>query len=142
MNRLTAPRAEPRVANEQQGLPREPHKADLAQQQRFEQALRLESAQQKRARDHKALTGNPIGKRDEHRRTKPDVPLASNKAADKEKDLAERRLTRPAPRSKNQHDKQEGHERQESQTLPATLPLIREGMQAPTLPQDQEQQAA
>lgn len=142
MNRLTAPRAEPRVADEQQGLPREPHKADLAQQQRFEQALRLESAQQKRARDHKALTGNPIGKRDEHRRTKPDVPLADNKVADKEKELVERRLTRPAPRSKNQHDKQEGHERQESQTLPATLPLIREGMQAPTLQQDHEQQAA
>lgn len=142
MNRLTAPRAEPRVADEQQGLPREPHKADLAQQQRFEQALRLESAQQKRTRDHKALTGNPIGKRDEHRRAKPDAPLASNKVADKEKELVERRLTRPAPRSKNQHDKQEGHERQESQTLPATLPLIREGMQAPTLQQDHEQQAA
>ncbi|WAG07157.1 type III secretion system needle length determinant [Aeromonas jandaei] len=142
MNRLTAPRAEPRVADEQQGLAREPHKADLAQQQRFEQALRLESAQQKRARDHKALTGNPIGKRDEHRRTKPDAPLAGNKVADKEKELVERRLTRPAPRSKNQHDKQEGNERQESQTLPATLPLIREGMQAPTLQQDHEQQAA
>ncbi|QTL94460.1 type III secretion system needle length determinant [Aeromonas jandaei] len=138
MNRLTAPRAEPRVADEQQGLPREPLKADLAQQQRFEQAMRLESVQQKRARDHKALTGNPIGKRDEHRRTKPDAPLAGNKAADKEKELAERRLTRPAPRSKTQHDKLEGHERQESQTLPATLPLIREGMQAPTAQQGRE----
>lgn len=138
MNRLTAPRAEPRVADEQQGLPREPHKADLAQQQRFEHALRLESAQQKRARDHKTLTGNPVGKRDEHRRAKPDAPLAGNKVADKEKELVERRLTRPAPRSKNQHDKQEGHERQESQTLPATLPLIREGMQAPTAQQGRE----
>ncbi|WP_205647139.1 type III secretion system needle length determinant [Aeromonas jandaei] len=138
MNRLTAPRAEPRVADEQQGLPREPLKADLAQQQRFEQALRLESAQQKRARDHKALTGNPIGKRDEHRRTKPDVPLASNKAADKEKELAERKLTRPAPRSKTQHDKPEGNDRQESQPLPATLPQIREGMQAPTAQQGRE----
>lgn len=143
MNRLTAPRAEPRVADEQQGLPREPHKADLAQQQRFEQALRLESAQQKRARDHKALTGNPIGKRDEHRRAKPDTPLAGNKVADnKEKELAERKLTRPAPRSKNQHDKPEGNDRQESQPLPATLSLIREDMQAPTLQQDHEQQAA
>lgn len=142
MNRLTAPRAEPRVADEQQGLPREPLKADQAQQQRFEQALRLESAQQKRARDHKALTGNPIGKRDEHRRTKPDAPLAGNKVADKEKELAERKLTRPAPRSKNQHDKPEGHDRQESQPLPATLPQIREGMQASTLQQDHEQQAA
>ncbi|WP_239693793.1 type III secretion system needle length determinant [Aeromonas sp. SCS5] len=138
MNRLTAPRAEPRVADEQQGLPREPHKADLAQQQRFEQALRLESAQQKRARDHKALTGNPIGKRDEHRRTKPDAPLASNKVADKEKELAERRLTRPAPRSKNQHDKPEGNDRQELQPLPAILPQIREGMQAPTAQQGRE----
>ncbi|MCF7718212.1 type III secretion system needle length determinant [Aeromonas jandaei] len=138
MNRLTAPRAEPRVADEQQGLPREPHKADLAQQQRFEQALRLESAQQKRARDHKALTGNPIGKRDEHRRAKPDAPLAGNKVADKEKELAERRLTRPAPRSKTQHDKPEGNDRQESQTLPATLPQIREGMQASTAQQGRE----
>ncbi|MBL0665444.1 type III secretion system needle length determinant [Aeromonas jandaei] len=138
MNRLTAPRAEPRVADEQQGLPREPHKADLAQQQRFEQALRLESAQQKRARDHKALTGNPIGKRDEHRRTKPDAPLAGNKVADKEKELAERRLTRPAPRSKNQHDKPEGNDRQELQPLPAILPQIREGMQAPTAQQGRE----
>lgn len=142
MNRLTAPRAEHRVADEQQGLPREPLKADLAQQQRFEQALRLESAQQKRARDHKALTGNPIGKRDEHRRTKPDAPLAGNKVADKEKELAERRLTRPAPRSKTQHDKPEGNERQELQPLPATLPQIREDMQASTLQQDHEQQAA
>ncbi|MGL6334824.1 type III secretion system needle length determinant [Aeromonas jandaei] len=138
MNRLTAPRAEPRVADEQQGLPHEPHKADLAQQQRFEQALRLESAQQKRARDHKALTGNPIGKRDEHRRTKPDAPLAGNKVADKEKELAERRLTHPAPRSKTQHDKQEGNDRQESQPLPAILPQIREGMQAPTSQQGRE----
>ncbi|MGY3921962.1 type III secretion system needle length determinant [Aeromonas jandaei] len=138
MNRLTVPRAEPRVADEQQGLPREPHKADLAQQQRFEQALRLESAQQKRARDHKALTGNPIGKRDEHRRTKQDVPLASNKAADKEKELAERKLTHPAPRSKTQHDKQEGNDRQELQPLPATLPQIREDMQAPTAQQGRE----
>ncbi|MFB2828340.1 type III secretion system needle length determinant [Aeromonas jandaei] len=138
MNRLTAPRAEPRVADEQQGLPREPLKADLAQQQRFEQALRLESAQQKRARDHTALTGNPIGKRDEHRRTKPDAPLAGNKVADKEKELAERRLTRPAPRSKAQHDKQEGNDRQESQTLPVTSPQIREGMQAPTAQQGRE----
>ncbi|MGY3860386.1 type III secretion system needle length determinant [Aeromonas lacus] len=142
MNRLTAPRAEPRVADEQQGLPREPLKTDLAQQQRFEQALRLESAQQKRARDHKALTGNPIGKRDEHRRAKPDAPLANNKVADKEKELAERRLTRPAPRSKAQHDKPEGNDRQESQTLPVTLPQIREGMQAPTAQQDHEQQMA
>ncbi|MGL4764549.1 MAG: type III secretion system needle length determinant [Aeromonas sp.] len=142
MNRLTAPRAEPRVADEQQGLPREPHKADLAQLQRFEQALRLESAQQKRARDHKALTGNPIGKRDEHSGAKPDTPLAGNKVADKEKELAERRLTRPAPRSKNQHDKPEGNDRQELQPLPAILPQTREGMQASTLQQDHEQQAA
>ncbi|WP_421247942.1 type III secretion system needle length determinant [Aeromonas jandaei] len=138
MNRLTAPRAEPRVADEQQGLPREPHKADLAQQQRFEQALRPESAQQKRARDHKALTGNPIGKRDELRRTKPDAPLAGNKVADKEKELAERRLTRPAPRSKTQHDKPEGNDRQESQPLPATLPQIRENLQASTAEQGRE----
>ncbi|WP_236663620.1 type III secretion system needle length determinant [Aeromonas jandaei] len=138
MNQLTAPRAEPRVADEQQGLPREPHKADLAQQQRFEQALRPESAQQKRARDHKALTGNPIGKRDELRRTKPDAPLAGNKVADKEKELAERRLTRPAPRSKTQHDKPEGNDRQESQPLPATLPQIRENLQASTAEQGRE----
>ncbi|WP_323964709.1 type III secretion system needle length determinant [Aeromonas hydrophila] len=133
MNRLTAPRADTKIACEQHSLQRETNKADPAQQQRFEQALQLESASQK-VRDQKRV----LGKQEQDRRSKPDVSLSNSKAANKEGDLAERKLTRPAPHAKAPHDKQEGSDWQESQLLPAMLPQIHEGMQAPTTQQEHE----
>ena len=142
MNRLITPSADTMAASEPLSLRQELIKADQAQQQRFEQALRLGSAQQKRAQDHKDLPGNPIGKRDEYRRAKPDAPLANNKVADKERELTERRLARQVPRSKTQHDRQEGNDRQALQPLPETLPQIHEDMLAPTVQQGRESLSA
>lgn len=128
MNRLTAPRADTKIACEQHSLQHEANKAEPAQQQRFEQALQLESASQK-VRDQKRV----LGKQEQDRRSKPDVSLSNSKAANKEGELAERKLTHPAP-----HAKQEGSDWQESQLLPAMLPQIHEGMQAPTTQQERE----
>lgn len=133
MNRLTAPRADTKIACEQHSLQREANKADPAQQQRFEQALQLESASQK-MRDQKRVPG----RQEQERRSKPDAPLSNSKAANKESELAERKLARPAPHAKVPHDKQEGGDWQESQQPPATSPQIHEGMQAPTTKQERE----
>ncbi|WP_429043653.1 type III secretion system needle length determinant [Aeromonas hydrophila] len=133
MNRLNAPRAETRVADEQQGLPREPLKADPAQQLRFEQALHLESASQK-VRDQKRVPG----KQEQERRSKPDAPQSNSKATNKEAELAERKLTRPDPHAKAPRGKQERRDWQESQLLPATSPQIHEGIQAPTTQQERK----
>ncbi|MGL6550291.1 type III secretion system needle length determinant [Aeromonas hydrophila] len=133
MNRLNAPRAETRVADEQQGLPREPLKADPAQQQRFEQALLLESASQK-VRDQKRVPG----KQEQERRSKPDAPQSNSKATNKEEELAERRLARPDPHAKAPRGKQEGSDWQESLLLPAASPQTPEGVLVPTIQQEIE----
>lgn len=133
MNRLTAPHADTKIACEQHSLQREANKADPAQQQRFEQALQLESASQK-VRDQKRV----LGKQEQERRSKPDAPQSNSKAANKEAELAERKLARPAPHAKAPHGKQEGSDWQESQLLPATSPQLHEGMLAPTTQQERE----
>lgn len=133
MNRLTAPRADTKIACEQHSLQREANKADPAQQQRFEQALLLESASQK-VRDQKRVPG----RQEQERRSKPDAPLSNSKAANKEAELAERKLARPAPYAKAPHGKQERSDWQESQQPPATSPQIHEGMLAPTTQQERE----
>ncbi|MFM4819819.1 type III secretion system needle length determinant [Aeromonas hydrophila] len=133
MNRLTAPRADTKIACEQHSLQRETNKADPAQQQRFEQALQLESASQK-VRDQKRA----LGKQEQERRSKPDTSLSNSKAAAKEGELAERKLARPAPHAKAPHGKQEGSDWQESQSLPATSPQIPEGVSGPTTQQERE----
>lgn len=133
MNRLNAPRAETRVADEQQGLPREPLKADPAQQQRFEQALLLESASQK-VRDQKRVPG----KQEQERRSKPDAPQSNSKATNKEAELAERKLARPDPHAKAPRGKQEGSDWQESLLLPAASPQTPEGVLVPTIQQEIE----
>ncbi|MGR1197203.1 type III secretion system needle length determinant [Aeromonas hydrophila] len=133
MNRLTAPRADTKIACEQHSLQREANKADPAQQQRFEQALLLESASQK-VRDQKRVPG----RQEQERRSKPDAPLSNSKAANKEAELAERKLARPAPHAKAPHGKQERSDWQESQQPPATSPQLHEGMLAPTTQQERE----
>ncbi|WP_426696480.1 type III secretion system needle length determinant [Aeromonas hydrophila] len=133
MNRLTAPRTDTKIACEQHSLQREANKADPAQQQRFEQALLLESASQK-VRDQKRVPG----RQEQERRSKPDAPLSNSKAANKEAELAERKLARPAPHAKAPHGKQERSDWQESQQPPATSPQIHEGMQAPTTQQERQ----
>lgn len=133
MNRLTAPRADTKIACEQHSLQREANKVDPAQQQRFELALQLESASQK-VRDQKRVPG----KQEQERRSKPDAPQSNSKATNKEAKLAERTLARPAPHAKTPHDKQEGSDWQESQLLPATSLQIHEGMQAPTTQQERQ----
>ncbi|WP_271787545.1 type III secretion system needle length determinant [Aeromonas salmonicida] len=133
MNRLTAPRTDTRVADEQQGLPFEPLKADQVLQQRFEQALA-----QQRARDNKALLDKP-SKQDENRRAEPAVPFTSSKVADKEKELVDRGLARPTTRSKALNDKLEvNDDLQESQQLPSTSSQIPEGILASTAQQGRE----
>ncbi|MGL6475382.1 type III secretion system needle length determinant [Aeromonas hydrophila] len=136
MNRLTAPRADTKIACEQHSLQREANKADPAQQQRFELALQLESASQK-VRDQKRVPG----RQEQERRSKPDTPLSNSKAANKEAELAERTLARPAPHAKAPHDKQEGSDWQESQQPPATSPQIHEGMQRETAQAEPTEQA-
>ncbi len=74
MNRLTAPRADTKIACEQHSLQREANKADPTQQQRFEQALQLESASQK-VRDQKRVPG----KQEQERRSKLDAPSQTAK---------------------------------------------------------------
>ena len=133
MNRLTAPRADTKIACEQHSLQREANKADPAQQQRFEQALQLESASQK-VRDQKRV----LSKQEQDRRSKPDAPLSNSKAANKEAELAERKLARPAPHAKAPHGKQERSDWQESQQPPATSPQLHKGMLAPTTQQERE----
>ncbi|HAU4894955.1 TPA: type III secretion system needle length determinant [Aeromonas hydrophila] len=133
MNRLTAPRADTKIACEQHSLQREANKADPAQQQRFEQALQLESASQK-VRDQKRV----LSRQEQERRSKLDAPQSNSKATNKEAELAERKLARPAPHAKAPYDKQEGGDWQESPLLPATSPQIPEGVSVPTTQQERE----
>ncbi|WP_323882935.1 type III secretion system needle length determinant [Aeromonas hydrophila] len=133
MNRLTAPRADTKIACEQHSLQREANKADPTQQQRFEQALQLESASQK-VRDQKRV----LSKQEQERRSKLDAPQSNSKATNKEAELAERKPARPAPHAKAPHDKQEGGDWQESLLLPATSPQIPEGVSVPTTQQERE----
>ncbi|MFE8727589.1 type III secretion system needle length determinant [Aeromonas hydrophila] len=133
MNRLTAPRADTKIACEQHSLQRETNKADPAQQQRFEQALQLESASQK-VRDQK----RELSRQEQERRSKLDAPQSNSKATNKEAELAERKLARPAPHAKAPYDKQEGGDWQESPLLPATSPQIPEGVSVPTTQQEHE----
>ncbi|RQM73807.1 type III secretion system needle length determinant [Aeromonas hydrophila] len=138
MNRLTAPRADTKIACEQHSLQREANKADPAQQQRFEQALQLESASQK-VRDQKRV----LGRQEQERRSKLDAPQSNSKATNKEAELAEGKLAegklaRPAPHAKAPHGKQERSDWQESLLLPATSPQIPEGVLVPTIQQEHE----
>lgn len=133
MNRLTAPRADTKIACEQHSLQRETNKAEPAQQQRFEQALQLESASQK-VRDQKRVPG----KQEQERRSKPDAPQSNSKATNKEAELAERKLARPDPHAKAPRGKQEGSDWQESLLLPAASPQTPEGVLVPTIQQEIE----
>ncbi|MFQ2272701.1 type III secretion system needle length determinant [Aeromonas hydrophila] len=133
MNRLTAPRADTKIACEQHSLQRETNKAEPAQQQRFEQALQLESATQK-VRDQKRVPG----KQEQERRSKPDAPQSNSKATNKEAELAERKLARPDPHAKAPRGKQEGSDWQESLLLPAASPQTSEGVLVPTIQQEIE----
>lgn len=107
MNRLITPSADTMAASEPLSLRQELIKADQAQQQRFEQALRLVSTQQKASGPQERL-----GKPNESRRSTPDDDLAGRQGAAEERRLAQKRQARQAPRPKESSDLPEGSEPQ------------------------------
>lgn len=104
MNRLITPSAETMATSEPLSLRQEIIKADQAQQQRFEQALRLGSAQQRSGSQAR------LGKPDESRRSIPDDSLAGRQGAAEERTRSHNRQARQAPRPKDPFDLPEGCE--------------------------------
>lgn len=133
MNRLITPSADTMAASEPLSLRQELIKADQAQQQRFEQALRLVSTQQKASGPQERL-----GKPNESRRSTPDDDLAGRQGAAEERRLAQKRQARQAPRPKESSDLPEGSDRQEAQPLPAASPSTGEGNTAQVAQQGSE----
>ena len=104
MTRLITPSADTMATSEPLSLRQEIIKADQAQQQRFEQALRLGSAQQRSGSQAR------LGKPDESRRSTPDDSLAGRQGAAEESTRSHKRQARQAPRPKDPFDLPEGCE--------------------------------